>query len=116
MATVPPRLPQLTLAGWPAGAQGTLPVLNAEMVRKAVLAGLALNARVALESKFDRKQVGLGGHVWLPGCRDVQGGCHVLSASSHRATWSLLAAAREVCCTFCLGPAGSLPPHDTAWP
>ena len=36
--------------------QGTLPVLNGEMVRKAVLAGLALNARVALRSKFDRKQ------------------------------------------------------------
>ncbi|KAI7844607.1 hypothetical protein COHA_001847 [Chlorella ohadii] len=38
------------------GHPGTLPVLNAEMVRKAVLAGLALNARVALRSKFDRKQ------------------------------------------------------------
>ncbi|KAL4458149.1 hypothetical protein ABPG75_013014 [Micractinium tetrahymenae] len=38
------------------GHPGTLPALNAEMVRKAVLAGLALNARVALESKFDRKQ------------------------------------------------------------
>lgn len=43
---------------YPAAAcpQGTLPVLNADMVRKAVLAGLALNARVALRSKFDRKQ------------------------------------------------------------
>jgi aspartyl-tRNA(Asn)/glutamyl-tRNA(Gln) amidotransferase subunit B len=36
--------------------QGTLPVLNAEAVRKAVLAGLALNARIARSSKFDRKQ------------------------------------------------------------
>ena len=33
-------------------------MLNADVVRKSVLAGLALNARVALESKFDRKQVG----------------------------------------------------------
>lgn len=39
--------------------QGTLPVLNAEVVRKGVLAGLALNAQVSLHSKFDRKQVGL---------------------------------------------------------
>ncbi|PSC72757.1 glutamyl-tRNA(Gln) amidotransferase subunit chloroplastic mitochondrial [Micractinium conductrix] len=38
------------------GHPGTLPVLNADVVRKSVLAGLALNARVALESKFDRKQ------------------------------------------------------------
>ncbi|PRW18308.1 glutamyl-tRNA(Gln) amidotransferase subunit chloroplastic mitochondrial [Chlorella sorokiniana] len=38
------------------GHPGTLPVLNGDMVRKAVLAGLALNARVALRSKFDRKQ------------------------------------------------------------
>lgn len=36
--------------------QGTLPVLNEDMVRKAVLAGLALNCHVALQSKFDRKQ------------------------------------------------------------
>ncbi len=36
--------------------QGTLPVLNEAMVRKAVLAGLALNCQVALQSKFDRKQ------------------------------------------------------------
>ena len=36
--------------------QGTLPVLNADMVRKGVLAGLALNSSVALQSKFDRKQ------------------------------------------------------------
>ena len=39
-----------------AALQGTLPVLNADVVRKAVLAGLALHARVALSSKFDRKQ------------------------------------------------------------
>ncbi|EFN58388.1 hypothetical protein CHLNCDRAFT_50146 [Chlorella variabilis] len=38
------------------GHPGTLPVLNGDMVHKAVLAGLALNARVSLESKFDRKQ------------------------------------------------------------
>ena len=36
--------------------QGTLPVLNEEMVRKAVLAGLAMECRIAQESKFDRKQ------------------------------------------------------------
>eukprot|EP00887_Chlorella_sp_A99_P006179 scaffold3.g6179.t1 len=38
------------------GHPGTLPVLNEGVVRKAVLAGLALNCRVALASKFDRKQ------------------------------------------------------------
>jgi aspartyl-tRNA(Asn)/glutamyl-tRNA(Gln) amidotransferase subunit B len=36
--------------------QGALPVLNEEMVKKAVLAGLALNCTIAKESKFDRKQ------------------------------------------------------------
>ncbi len=36
--------------------QGTLPVLNAEMVNLAVRAGLALNCDVARRSKFDRKQ------------------------------------------------------------
>ena len=36
--------------------QGTLPVLNEEVVRKGVLAGLALNCRIAPVSKFDRKQ------------------------------------------------------------
>jgi aspartyl-tRNA(Asn)/glutamyl-tRNA(Gln) amidotransferase subunit B len=36
--------------------QGTLPVLNEEMVHKAVLAGLALNCNIATSSKFDRKQ------------------------------------------------------------
>ncbi len=36
--------------------QGTLPVLNAEVVHKAVLAGLALGSRIAAVSKFDRKQ------------------------------------------------------------
>lgn len=40
----------------PPAVQGTLPVLNADMVRKGVLAGLALNSSVALQSKFDRKQ------------------------------------------------------------
>ncbi|KAG7670064.1 hypothetical protein KSW81_008202 [Nannochloris sp. 'desiccata'] len=35
---------------------GALPVLNEEMVKKAVLAGLALNCTIAKESKFDRKQ------------------------------------------------------------
>ena len=36
--------------------QGTLPVVNSEMVRKAVRAGLALGCRIATASKFDRKQ------------------------------------------------------------
>ncbi len=36
--------------------QGTLPVLNADMVRKAVTAGLALGCRLEPRSKFDRKQ------------------------------------------------------------
>ncbi|KAH7619467.1 putative Aspartyl/glutamyl-tRNA(Asn/Gln) amidotransferase subunit B [Nannochloris sp. 'desiccata'] len=35
---------------------GALPVLNEEMVKKAVLAGLALDCTIAKESKFDRKQ------------------------------------------------------------
>jgi aspartyl-tRNA(Asn)/glutamyl-tRNA(Gln) amidotransferase subunit B len=33
-----------------------LPVLNADVVRKGVLAGLALDATICLSSKFDRKQ------------------------------------------------------------
>ena len=36
--------------------QGTLPALNAEVVHKAVLAGLALGSAIAAVSKFDRKQ------------------------------------------------------------
>lgn len=36
--------------------QGTLPVLNEDVLRKAVLAGLALNCNIARQSKFDRKQ------------------------------------------------------------
>ena len=36
--------------------QGALPVLNQEMVRKAILAGLALGCKIAHLSKFDRKQ------------------------------------------------------------
>jgi GatB/GatE catalytic domain len=36
--------------------QGTLPVVNEEMVRLAVTAGLALNCAIAPRSKFDRKQ------------------------------------------------------------
>ena len=46
------------LQGGPAAIspQGTLPVVNAEMVRLAVTAGLALNCAVAPRSKFDRKQ------------------------------------------------------------
>ena len=36
--------------------QGTLPVMNAESVRKAVLAGLALGCNINQRSKFDRKQ------------------------------------------------------------
>ncbi len=38
------------------GLPGTLPVLNADAVVKAVRAGLALNCRIAEFSKFDRKQ------------------------------------------------------------
>lgn len=56
--------------------QGTLPVLNGEMVRKAVLAGLALNARVALRSKFDRKQYfypDLPKGYQVRGCREGEG-------------------------------------------
>ena len=37
------------------GLPGVLPVLNEEVLKKAVLAGLALNARVSGNSKFDRK-------------------------------------------------------------
>ena len=36
--------------------QGTLPVLSKEVVRQAVLAGLALQCSIAPQSKFDRKQ------------------------------------------------------------
>ncbi len=36
--------------------QGTLPVLNKEVVQKAVLAGLALGCQIRRTSKFDRKQ------------------------------------------------------------
>lgn len=38
------------------GLPGALPVLNQQMVRLAVKAGLALNASIASRSKFDRKQ------------------------------------------------------------
>ncbi|GBF88804.1 glutamyl-tRNA(Gln) amidotransferase [Raphidocelis subcapitata] len=38
------------------GHPGTLPVLNGEAVKLAVMAGLALNCDVARRSKFDRKQ------------------------------------------------------------
>ena len=37
------------------GMPGQLPVLNMEAARKTVLTGLAINARINLESKFDRK-------------------------------------------------------------
>ncbi|MDI9425134.1 MAG: Asp-tRNA(Asn)/Glu-tRNA(Gln) amidotransferase subunit GatB [Spirochaetota bacterium] len=37
------------------GFPGTLPVLNEEVLRKAIMAGLALNATVSEYSKFDRK-------------------------------------------------------------
>jgi len=37
------------------GMPGQLPVLNYEAVQKTVLTGLAINARINLESKFDRK-------------------------------------------------------------
>src|ERR1700728_740160 len=37
------------------GQPGSLPVLNKEAVRKAVLFGCAVNGRVAYFSKFDRK-------------------------------------------------------------
>ena len=36
--------------------KGTLPVLSKEVVRQAVLAGLALQCQIAPQSKFDRKQ------------------------------------------------------------
>ena len=36
--------------------QGTLPVLSKEVVRQAILAGLALQCSIAPQSKFDRKQ------------------------------------------------------------
>ena len=39
-----------------AGVQGTLPVLNEGVLRKAITAGLALGCDVARQSKFDRKQ------------------------------------------------------------
>ncbi len=37
------------------GMPGQLPVLNSEAVNKTVLTGLAINAQINLESKFDRK-------------------------------------------------------------
>jgi aspartyl-tRNA(Asn)/glutamyl-tRNA(Gln) amidotransferase subunit B len=37
------------------GMPGVLPVLNQEVLRKAVLAGLALEAEISHYSKFDRK-------------------------------------------------------------
>lgn len=36
--------------------QGTLPILNEEVLKKAVLAGLALDCQIAPNSNFDRKQ------------------------------------------------------------
>jgi aspartyl-tRNA(Asn)/glutamyl-tRNA(Gln) amidotransferase subunit B len=36
--------------------QGTLPMLGQEVVRKSILAGLALNCNINKDSKFDRKQ------------------------------------------------------------
>lgn len=36
--------------------QGTLPVLNEEVLKKAILAGLALGCDIAPSSGFDRKQ------------------------------------------------------------
>lgn len=81
--------------------QGMLPVLNEEAVRKAVLAGLALNCRVALASKFDRKQyfypdlpkgyqisqydvpLAEGGNVELPPAPGVEGGKRVGITRAH---------------------------------
>src|SRR5690349_11544166 len=37
------------------GQPGTLPVVNGEAVKKAVMVGLALNCEIAEYSKFDRK-------------------------------------------------------------
>jgi len=37
------------------GLPGVLPVLNKEVLKKAIMAGLALNCKVAHYSKFDRK-------------------------------------------------------------
>lgn len=37
------------------GQPGTLPVINREAVRKAIMVGLALNCEIARHSKFDRK-------------------------------------------------------------
>jgi len=37
------------------GMPGQLPVLNAEAVQKTILTGLAINAKINLESRFDRK-------------------------------------------------------------
>lgn len=38
------------------GQPGALPALNAEVVKLGIRAGLALNSKIALRSKFDRKQ------------------------------------------------------------
>lgn len=48
------RLPQLHLES--CILQGTLPVLNEEVLKKAVLAGIALDCHIAPQSNFDRKQ------------------------------------------------------------
>lgn len=40
----------------PPTTQGSLPVLNGEMVKLAIKAGLALSSSIASRSKFDRKQ------------------------------------------------------------
>ncbi len=38
------------------GHPGVLPVLNKEVLKKAIMAGLALNCKIARKTKFDRKQ------------------------------------------------------------
>ena len=47
--------PNLNISAVCTGQPGALPVLNKEAVRKAVLFGLAVGARIAPLSKFDRK-------------------------------------------------------------
>ena len=47
--------PNTHVAFLDAGMPGMLPVLNGECVRQAVKTGLAINAKINLESRFDRK-------------------------------------------------------------
>ncbi len=74
------------------GVQGTLPVLNADMVRKAVMAGLALGCRLEPRSKFDRKQYF---YADLP--KGYQISQYDVPLAEHGVSWAALPARRGDC-------------------